>query len=112
MPSAEGGSRWMRFTTKHEAVTCSGWEVSSVQRCHLSFLPTPGLGHHSREGLGRGHGAPSASQSHRASLSLGFWGNSGGHMLRRVARPWRGNEVERATPRVSCRADVLGGPPW
>lgn len=33
-------------------------------------------------------------------------------MLRRVARPWRGKEVERATPRVSCRADVLGGPPW
>lgn len=32
-------------------------------------------------------------------------------MLRRVARPWRGKEVERATPRVSCRADVLGGPP-
>ena len=33
-------------------------------------------------------------------------------MLGGVARPWRGKEVERATLRVSCRADVLGGPPW
>lgn len=33
-------------------------------------------------------------------------------MLGGVARPWRRKEVERATTRVSCRADVLGGPPW
>lgn len=101
----------MRFTTKYEAGICSGWEVSSIPCCHLSFLPHRGWATMAGRGRG-GRGGPSVSQSHPASLSLGFWGNSGGHMLHRVARPWRGKEVERATPRVSCRADVLGGPPW
>lgn len=32
-------------------------------------------------------------------------------MLGGVARPWQGEEGERAAPRVSCRADALGGLP-
>lgn len=72
----------------HTAICCG-------QELHLPVFVvpnspiSPGAGPPRPEGQREGH----RQQIAQSSQSLGFWGNSGGHMLGGVARPWQGGEM-------------------
>lgn len=89
-------------------------QLLCLEALHLPVSGAPtspvslGTGPPRPEGQREGHCQQIILQN---SISLGFWGNSGGHMFGGVARPWQGEEGERAVLRVSCRVDALGGLP-
>lgn len=73
----------------HSHLLWPGTLCSPVSGTPTSAVP-PGTGPPQPEGQREGH----CQQISQSSPSLGFWGNSGGHMLGVVARPWEGEGVK------------------